>query len=308
MRRNSYLILLLIAAIGSAFLSSPLQAGESEPERGPWLWGFAGGVVHQFDSNLTDADGEFNVSRGFIQGSLTHLWDRRTTVSLSVGAGRSNYDFSPEANIENAPPWEQIEDYRLSVPIRFAAGERADVLIIPRVQTFAETNASLKEGRTEGVLAGFSWKFSESLSLGPGFGWFSELGGGSNAFPILVIDWKITDRWRLATGRGVAASQGPGLNLSYRLAPSWFLGLAGRFERTRFALEERGNDSAFGQERSLPLVLQLSYRPNPGLSLTAMLGAEFEGSLRLYDSQGQRIASTEFDTAPVAGLAFSARF
>jgi len=74
------------------------------------------------------------------------------------------------------------------------------------VQTFAETNANLKDGRAKGVLAGFSWKFSESLSLGRGFGWFSELGGGSIAFTILVIDWKITEKWRLPTGRGLAAA------------------------------------------------------------------------------------------------------
>ncbi len=298
----------LIAAISIGLLGQTVQAAEAERERSPWLWRFAGGVVHQFDTDLSDAAGEFNVSRGFLQGGLSYFWDPRTSVSLSFGAGRSNYDFSPAAAIEGAPPWEQIEDYRLSLPVRFSPSERTDVLIIPSVRTYAETNASLNDGRTEGVLAGISWRFSESLTLGPGLGWFSQLGGGSNAFPILVIDWKITEKWRLSTGRGVAASQGPGLTLSYRLAEKWELSLAGRFERTRFALEDRGNNSAFGQERSLPLVLQASYRAHPALSLTAMIGAEFDGSLRLYDSQGQRIARSDFDTAPIAGLAFSARF
>ena len=266
-------------------------------------------MLHQFDSNLKDVAGEFNVSRGFIQGGLTYAWDRRNTVSLTIGGGRSNYDFSPEAAIEGAPPWEQVEDYRLSLPVRFSPAERADVLIIPSVRANAETNASLDDGRTEGVLAGFGWRFSEKLTIGPGFGWFSRLGGGSNVFPILVIDWKIAEKWRLSTGRGVAASQGPGLTLGYQLAEKWSLGLSGRFERTRFALEDReAGTGAFGQERSLPIVLQATYRPNPLLSLTAMAGAEFDGSLRLYDSQGERIASTDFETAPVVGLAFSARF
>lgn len=90
--------------------------------------------------------------------------------------------------------------------------------------------------RTEGGLAGSSWGLSESLSIGPGLGWFSEIDGGSSAFPILLIDWKITDKWRLNTGRGLAASQGPGLTLNYQLAERWPLGLTGRYEKTRFAL------------------------------------------------------------------------
>ena len=150
---------------------------------------------------------------------------------------------------------------------------------------------------------------NDSLSIGPGFGWFTQLGGGSEAFPILVIDWKITEKLRLNTGSGLAASQGPGLTLSYALTDSWNIGLSGRYERTRFALEDRpGRSGGFGQEKSLPLVLQATWAPNPGMSFSVLAGAEFEGSLRLEDDQGERLASSEFDVAPVAGLAFSARF
>jgi hypothetical protein len=295
--------------ICAAILCSSLHAAETDRKASPWRWGVSGGVLHQFDADLSDAVGDFNVSRGFVQGSLSYGWNRRTSVSLSLGAGRSNYEFSPEATIEGEQPWEQVEDYRISLPVRFSPAERADVLIIPSVRTNAESDASLSDGRTEGVLAGMSWIFSESFSVGPGFGWFSELGGGSRVFPILVIDWKITEKLRLATGRGIAASQGPGLTLSYKLAEKWSLGLSGRYERTRFALEDRpSRTGGIGEERSLPLVFQLSYVPSPLVSLTALAGAEFDGSLRLEDNQGQRIAQTDFKTVPIVGLAFSARF
>jgi len=299
----------LTPLLGTAILCSSLYAAETERKASPWRWGVSGGVVHQFDVDLNDAVGDFNVSRGFVQGSLSYGWNRRTSVSLSLGAGRSNYEFSPEATIEGEQPWEQIEDYRISLPVRFSPSESTDVLIIPSVRTYAESNASLSDGRTEGVLAGMSWIVTESFSIGPGFGWFSELGGGSRVFPILVIDWKITEKLRLATGQGVAASQGPGLTLSYKLAEKWSLGLSGRYERTRFALEDRPSRSGgIGEERSLPLVFQLSYVPSPLVSLTALAGAEFDGRLRLEDNQGQRIAQTDFKTAPMVGLAFSARF
>ena len=298
---------LLLAAM--ALMPLTLQAEESEVKRGPWVWNLAGGAVHQFESDLKDEEGQFSVSRGFLQGGLGYAWNRRTSVSLSFGAGVSNYDFSSEATIEGEQPWEQIEDYRVSLPVRFSPTERTDVIIIPSLRSYKEADATLSDGRTEGALAGISWRINDSLSIGPGFGWFTQLGGGSEAFPILVIDWKITEKLRLNTGSGLAASQGPGLTLSYALTDSWNIGLSGRYERTRFALEDRpGRSGGFGQEKSLPLVLQATWAPDPGLSFSVLAGAEFEGSLRLEDDQGERLARSEFDVAPVAGLAFSARF
>ena len=81
---------------------------------------------------------------------------------------------------------------------------------------------------------GAGWRFSDRLTLGPGFGWFSEVGGGNNAFPIIVIDWKITDRLSLQTGKGLAASQGPGLTMSYALGSRWSVSAMARYEKTRF--------------------------------------------------------------------------
>jgi hypothetical protein len=288
---------------------SSVQATESKQQFGPWVWGLSGGAVHQFDADLSDAVGEFNVSRGFLQASLGYAWDRRTSVSLSLGAGNSNYDFSPQATIDGQQPWETIEDYRISLPVRFSPTEQTNVILIPSVRTYKESGASFNEGRTEGFIGGISWKLSETLTIGPGMGWFSEVGGGSNAFPILVIDWMITEKLSLSTGRGLAASQGPGLTLDYQWAKKWKLGLSARYEKTRFALDNDAPGSgAIGEDRSLPLIVSLNYSPWPMTSITAMLGAEFDGSLRLEDDNEQRIAKSDFDTAPVIGLSFSSRF
>ena len=154
-----------------------------------------------------------------------------------------------------------------------------------------------------------SWKLSNTLTLGPGFGWFSEVGGGSTAFPIIVIDWKITDRISLTTGSGLAASQGPGLTLNYQLAEKSTLGLTGRFEQTRFALDSEAGDAAqIGEDQSAPLLLTLEYSPWPMTSISVLAGAEFAGQLTLEDASGDSIANSEFDTAPVIGLTFSSRF
>ena len=294
----------------SLVATSPLAA-ETETNRqfGPWVWGLQGGAVQQFGTGLSDGPGDFDVSRAVFQPSIGYAWDRRTSVSLSLGVGSSDYDFSNDAAIDGLSPWGKVEDYRISLPVRFSPTERSDVIVIPSVRSQVESGASLDDGRTQGVLAGASWRFSDSLSLGPGLGWFSELGGGSNAFPIVVVDWKITDKMSLTTGRGLAASQGPGLSLNYALSDRWKLGLTGRYERTRFALNGDGAaPGGYGEDRSLPLLLTATYSPWPMTSFSAVIGAEFEGSLRLEDAGGRRIGSTDYGTAPVLGFSFTSRF
>ena len=285
------------------------QGVSEERQFGPWVWGLSAGAVEQFEADLKEEGGEFGVSRTYIQPSIGYAWDRRNSVSLSMGYGSSDYSFSSESTIDGYAPWGRIEDFRLSVPVRFALGERSDAIVIPSIRSHAEAGASLSDGRTEGVIAGMSWRFSDKLSLGPGFGWYSEIDGGSNAFPILVVDWNITDRLSLTTGRGLAASQGPGLSLNYALADKWSLGLAGRYEKTRFALGEDGAaPGAIGEDRSLPLLFTVDYTPWPMTRVSAVIGAEFEGELRLEDDNGRLLGSASYEAAPLVGLVFSARF
>ena len=159
------------------------------------------------------------------------------------------------------------------------------------------------------MLGGFSWKFSDTLSIGPGMGWFSDLGDESNVFPIILVDWKITEALSLSTGRGLAASQGPGLTLNYTMNPKLTLGLTARYERTRFALEERqGRSAEVGEDSSTPLLLVATYSPWPMTSMTALAGVELGGSMALEDGKGREIADTDVDTAVVVGFSFQSRF
>lgn len=286
----------------------PMLALAQPQQRGPWVWGLSGGALHQAEADLDDAAGAFSVNRAFLEGSIGYAWDRRTSVSLSLGLGSSNYVFDEDARIEGQRPWGRIEDYRVSVPMRFTVAEKAGVIVIPSVRSYGESGASFSDGQTEGVIAGAGWRFSDRLTLGPGFGWFSELGGGSTAFPIVVVDWKITDRLSLETGRGLAASQGPGLTLSYTLNDKWTLSGLARYEKLRFALDEAPGSGAYGEDRSAPLLVSLTFSPWPMTSASLFAGAEVGGRLSLEDEKARAIARSDYDAAPTVGLTFSSRF
>ena len=274
-----------------------------------WIWSAAGGAVNQFSADLSDGSGDLSVTRGFLSAGVGYAWSRDTSASVSLGIGTTDYDFSSGTLIDGRKPWGRIREYRLSVPVRFSPTEKMSVIVIPSIRTHAESGASLRDGRTEGMLGGFSWKFSDTLSIGPGFGWFSDVGDESNVFPILLVDWKIAESLNLSTGRGLAASQGPGLSLNYELDQKWMLGLTARYEKTRFSLKKQQDRSAgVGEDSSMPLYLVASYSPWPMTSMTALAGVDIDGTLSLEDGNGQRIAKTDIDTAMVLGFSFQSRF
>jgi hypothetical protein len=297
-------LLLALAVTGLATSAARAQG----PQRGPFVFSLAGAAVYQFDTKL-DQQGSFAVSRWFVQPGAGYAWDRRNSVSVALGAGENRYDFSASTDIGGGKPWRNIRDVRVSAPIRLAPAEKVDVIVIPSVRWNAESGAALNDGRTEGVLAGGTWRFGPDLAIGPGIGWFTELGDGHTIFPILALDWNITDTISLSTGRGLAASQGPGLTLTWKASAQVDLGLAGRYETVRFRLDDGGpSPGGIGEDRSIPVIASVAYRPWPAASLTAFAGAEFAGRLRLEDPDGNRIDETGYDPAPLAGFAFRARF
>ena len=148
-----------------ALFISTIALAEERGKRGPWVFGVAGGALHQFETDLKEAEGAFSVSRGFAQLSVGYAWDRSNSISLSVGYGSSDYDFVDDATISGNVPWGRIEDYRLSVPIRFAPVEQASVIVIPSVRSYADADARRSDGQTEGLIAGMGWKIFEGVNF-----------------------------------------------------------------------------------------------------------------------------------------------
>lgn len=299
--------LTLLAAAAMAPLSGAI-ATESERKAGPWVFGVRGGAFYQTSSGM-DSGGDFDVSRWFIEPSVGYAWNRRTSVSLAVGGGETYYGFPSAAGLGGGDPWDTIRDLRISLPIRFSPMEEMDVFVIPSIRTNAERGADLDDGRTEGVLGGFLWRFSDSFAVGPGVGWFTEIEGGSNVFPILLVDWDITDSLKLSTGRGLGASQGPGLTLSWKAQDNLTISVTGRYESTAFRLDDSGvAPGGIGTDKSFPMVGSVQYSPWPMAEISAFAGVELAGELGLQNGSGRKIASSDYDPAPIFGFSFSLRF
>ena len=282
-------------------------AGDGAAAPSKWSPYVRGGYVPQFDSDLDDGS-SFDVDRFFVQGGLSYSAGPGRRVSFAVGAGRDKYNFSGSLG-NNDQPWDRIDQLRLSVPVSWRVDEHWSLFAIPTLRSYGESGADSGDSVTGGALVGTSYRFSDRLTIGPGIGVLSSLEDSASVFPLLIVDWKITDRLSLETGRGLAATQGPGLNFKYRLSDAWNLGLGGRYESLRFRLDDKGPaPDGVGEDRSIPLYLSATYNHDRDLQLSAVAGVDLDGELRLEDADGRRISKESYDPAPFLGITFSARF
>lgn len=298
-----------LAATAGLFLSLATPALAQAPSSGGWSFTLQGGFGVQSETDLDGEAGSFDLHRTFVSAGVDYRWNYRNSVGLSVGAGNSDYDFNDNDGVDIDGPWDEIEDMRLSVPMRFALGKTSTLFVIPTVRYNGEKDASSSDSQSWGLLGGAAWRLNEDLTIGPGIGFFSQLEGSSRVFPILLIDWNISERWSLSTGRGLAASQGPGLTLNYTLSSQWTLGLTGRYEEIQFRLDDEGQaPGGIGEDRAMPLVFSGSWSPNPAVRLGVFAGLEFGGELTLYDDQDKEIESRGYDPSPLYGATFEFKF
>ncbi len=285
------------------------QGAEAETKRPKKSWAITlrGGAVHQFETDIDDG-GEFDIDRFFIQPGVRFQVSPTLGAGLTVGFGHNDYDFSGDG-FAGLNPWGTVRTWRFSVPLRWTPDDKWTVFGFPTLRFAGERGADFDDGIRGGFLVGVSYKFSDTLTLGPGVGVLSQIEDDVSVFPILVVDWQMTETLRLRTGRGTGATQGPGLTLEWRPTRAWSFGLGVRREKLRFRLDDSGiAPDGVGQDRSFPVSLSATYRFNRGLRVGLLGGLEFGGKLRIEDEDGDKIESTDYDTAPFLGFGLRAGF
>jgi outer membrane receptor protein involved in Fe transport len=295
--------LLLVAVAMPATAAERSQRGTS-----PWTWKLDAGAVYQSGTSL-DSGGDMSAGRVFVSGGLGRVFARRWRAGAALGYGEDHYDFSGSSGFGGLDPWDRIRELRISFPLQYFANEHWTVYAIPSLRFNAESGASLNDGRNGGLIAGAAYKISDTLSIGPGLGILSEIEDSASVFPILVIDWKITDTLSLVTGSGLAASRGPGLQLKWRYSPRWQFALGGRYEKIRFRLDDDAPaPNGVGQDKAFPLFALAEYAVSDDITLSLLGGAELGATLRLEDEYGDLISTSDLSTAPFFGATMKVKF
>jgi len=303
-----FLGLVFLLVFNTAVQAQNIESARTMPYRKTeWSMFLQGGYLHQFKTDIGNSS-EFNVDRFFVQGGMTYSPQIRRRVSLALGYRYDDYHFSGLGGFGAIHPWSQINSYRISTPVQWGFDYKWTMFFIPILRSSAERSADLDDAIQGGGFAGFSYRFSDRLTLGPGIGVVTQIEDSASVFPALLIDWKITDHLSLKTGRGAGASLGPGLVLDWRASENWSLSLGGRYERLRFRLNDQGVASkGIGEDTAFPIFGVINYTHSRRFQVSLTVGFEVGGKLSLIDKDGNEIVSESHDPAPFIGLAFSLR-
>jgi hypothetical protein len=264
-------------------------------------WSIQAGYAWQFRSNVTNGGRvSWNRAHADVRGRMPLSDDLELLVGARYqyeqfdfdGAGLSGSPFGAvdTVQIDGALQWKMSPHWQL-----FGGGQ-----IIFSGQDGADFGDSVIGGGAIGAV----YSFHDRLSLGGGVGVRSQILDDVLIYPIVVVEWAITDELRLSTRLTSGWANQTGAELIYELKEGVDVGVAAVFDYQRFRLSDDNPDAPGGAGTSemLPVAFFISFDVADNISVTAFVGANVHGRVKVTDVNRNDVWASNYDAAPILGL------
>jgi hypothetical protein len=270
---------------------------------------FALTPVYQFDSNL-DSGGDAGFG-GFLL-NLSRDWSiseqSRSTFGVSLDYSYQDWRFNTPGGFDAVAPWGQLNVLNLSLPFTYATDNDWYLGVSPSIGYSGETGANFSDSLQYGGYVTAVKLVNNKLLLGFGIAVYEQI-EKTNVFPIIFVDWQISDHWRLSNPAFVSPSGPAGMEISYDFGNSWDIGLATAYRSTRFRLDSGGAFSdGVGEHRYYPVLARIGYQVSEKIDCDLYMGATVGSELRVEDANGKLLFSEDSDPAAVLGFSLVAHF
>ncbi len=280
---------------------------EEKPAAGP-KFSVTPFATHTFEADFSDGPGNVSVSRAGAEISMRQPIGDRSRLTVSLGAEFSLYDFgdtSPFA-ISTLEPWNDTSQVSLTVAFSRQVTPEWSVFFGGGVDASFENDADISNAFTGGLLGGATYQVSPTFSIGGGFAVRSRLEDSGLFLPLLSLDWKINDQWRLSNFNELNSF---GLALSYQPCDTFEVSLRGAYQSRAYRLDEDGPfPDGVGRDSRIPLWVQARYNITPRAAVNASLGYVVWQEFTVDDTNGIELANEEADATPFVGIGFSLLF
>ncbi len=258
---------------------------------------------HQFDAAL-NSGGSLEISRLFVDVNGHKGLSEQLEAGFHFAYDYTQYHFSGPVTFLGGNSWDKIHRLELGGSVGYDLTPEWSLFIAPSLQLSRAEDAGWGNALAYGGIISLSKDLSKELTLGLGFGAFNDL-EELNFFPMIVINWKITDRLLLANPFHPGPTGPAGLELAYRMDDGWDLGVGTAYRSNRFRL---AGDDAIAKSNSIPAWLRLSRNMSKKFNFDCYAGAMLGGQMSIDDRNGNRITSASLNPAPFLAVAFSAKF
>jgi hypothetical protein len=296
--------MLRLASLGPAFVLAAAGAAQAQ---GGWRPSASVTPLYVGDSGI-DGGGEYRMAGAIVRAGILGNLGGPHVGGVTLNYDYFDYSFSDPAAFGGKAPWNVVRRYGVAAPMIFGVGDGWALTVIPSVDWFRENGADEGEALSFGGVLSASRLFDGGNRLGLGVGVFQRF-EKTSVFPLLLVDWKLSDRWRLTNPLSAGPTGPAGLEIDYRFDDRWSAGLGAAWRTTRFRLSEAGPvPNGIGEERGFPVFLRATRSFGRGISMNLYAGVVAAGQLRVEDQNGNGLREVDTDPAPLVGVTFSARY
>jgi hypothetical protein len=255
-----------------------------------------------------DRGGDFSTWGAIVRAGALGQFSPGVSGGVTFNYDYFDYSFSSPTAFGGTAPWSIVQRYGVAVPLSLALRDDWLVGFAPTLDWLRENGADTGDASSWGAILSATKLFAGGNRLGLGVGVYDRI-EKTVAFPFVIVDWRLSDRWRLINPLPAGPAGGAGLELDYVLDGGWTIGVGGAWRSARFRLSESGPvPNGVGEERGAPLFLRATWEFGRNISLHLYAGAVVAGEVRVDDPSGNRVQSDDFGTTPFLAATFAARF
>lgn len=258
------------------------------------------GYIAEGDLDL--GPGDLDIFFAAAGAEIAYAIDQTSKISLVAGGEYWSYDFDGATGLiaGTGEPFADLYVAGLGVLYRKRIDEHWSIIAGAYARSAGESGSDFSDTLTFSGLGGFQYAFDDSLTVGLSLLVSSRLEDGVIVVPFPTIDWKIDDRWRLASEARIDAVM---YVLSYQIDEAWNVGLGAGFYGQRFRLDENGPvPNGLADVLRVLVAGRAAYAPSKNVTISLTGGFVVYHDIELMNSGGGHISSDEVQPAPTVRL------
>jgi hypothetical protein len=263
--------------------------------------------IHQFAGDLGQG-GDVQWSSVTAGGSVTRQLVPAFAAGFSLRCDYEDWRFDSPAAFDGQAPWRHLQRPGASLNLSLALSRTMLVGVSPTVEWAFDSRADAKDALVYGTVMSAAKVFSPRFTLGAGASVTRQFYSVKTT-PFVIVNWRMTDRVRLANAAPAGPLGGAGVELRYALTPDWELAGGGVWRSDRWRLEDEGSAAGrVGETSFIPLLARLSRKLGPKSRLDLYAGGSASNKLMVKDSGGREIVHDDYGFVPMISAAWSGRF